>query len=319
MAWWVWFPCVNDHSPHSCSHKYISYTKVKDCGCRSCEKNLLWSLSLPLVARGFVWLMSNTFSYQVWYEWSRAGSGSSISHTSGKALPDSRAVSLLLLPRLVTPSHPALPLAGGADRREYWEFLPAGASERLDHPAGLRQREASLVPLWASFPIKEKGSGTWTRVLAAYTQGDGQNRSPEAIMSLPFVSIHSTRGKTPSQGNLYQRKADSMLETFSADMLVCQGHVPLRLLLRRRFSGAHPRSHLSSLSSQLTFSLLLSITPGKQTRRTLHIHGRPISPVVLSADARNISGPRHHSYFWISPKHLWSTNKYELGPGASLH
>lgn len=31
------------------------------------------------------------------------------------------------------------------------------------------------------------------------------------------------------------------------------------------------------------FSLLLSIAPGKQTRRRLHIHGRWVNPVVLSS------------------------------------
>lgn len=108
MVWWTWFSCVNDHSSHSCSFKCMLYIKGKGCACRSCEENLLCSLSLQLVTRGVVWLVSNAFSYQVWYESSRVGSGSSISHTSGKALPNNHAVSLLLFPCLVTPSSPAL-------------------------------------------------------------------------------------------------------------------------------------------------------------------------------------------------------------------
>lgn len=138
-----------------------------------------------------------------------------------------------------------------------------------------------------------------------------------------FGSVKSTRGKTASQGNLYQLRADSMVER--ADMPVCQGQVPLRLLLRLCVSGAHPCFPPVVPFILAPFSLLLSVAPGKQTRRRLHIRGRWVNPVgqpsgsLLSSDAQNISGPRHHSCFWVSPQHLQSTNKYELAPGVSLH
>lgn len=184
----------------------------------------------------------------IWFN--GVGSGSSIYHTSGKALPDSTlsctcfhpAWSCLAAPRCLWQAQHT----GGSTRNFFWTASLRGWSTQQSTGSG----SIPSNPCQHPSPLKKRvvghGRECW---LLVYKGLDEAILQKQSRLYNFFGSVQSTREKTASQGNFYQLRADCMVETFSTDMPVCQGQVPLWLLLRLYISGAYPCFHLSCLSS----------------------------------------------------------------------
>lgn len=221
-------------------------------------------------------MIRDAFPYQSWYKSSRAGCGSVLSHTFGKAPPSSQAHTRSITPTALW----CLSLTDGSDRWEYQQFLPAGAPEELDHwqSSGMVSTHGWCHPSQHPWPIKEKGSRTWKTMACLPIRGLVKPLSRDKHgFAIYLATFRAPEGQTTaSQANLYQLRAGSMVKHSQ----VCQSGPSMTPT-----KSVHFRCTFSLLPAVpfllAPFSLLLPHGPGKQSRGWLHLNGRWVNPAVL--------------------------------------